>query len=279
MCAHNIASDPHFTTKFFHFMIETILRTLFGVERLKYQVKVKMGILSHVSAYFGIVESQNHGSLHLHILIWLEGAPSSEEMHKKLLRSAEFRERVREYIRANIRAYVPGLDSAATIKKIPNETDIAYARPIDPNVTDFDKQLSSFELHLACAKQVHTCELRRCLVPTKKGHYKCKQHALLELSDTDVITEAGQWKPKHFYGYINGYNPGVLLNCRCNNNIKLLTNGKDTHSSSFYITSYSTKKQNRIHNLSAVIAKGYAYHMEHSNYLEDFHDNHCLLLF
>ena len=278
MRAHNIASDPHSAAKFFHFMIETVLRTLFGVERSKYRVKVKMGILGRVSAYFGIVESQNRGSLHLHILIWLEGAPSSEEMHE-LLRSAKFRERVREYIRANIRAYVPGLDSAATIKKIPNETDIAYARPVDPNAADFDKQLSSFELRLARAKQVHTCELRRCLVPTKKGHYKCKRHAPFELSDTDVITEAGQWKPKRFYGYINGYNPGVLLNCRCNNDIKLLTNGEDTRGSSFYITSYSTKKQYRIHNLSAVMAKGYAYHMEHSNYLEDVRDNHRLLLF
>ena len=36
MCAHNITLDPHSAAKFFHFMIETILRTLFGVERSKY---------------------------------------------------------------------------------------------------------------------------------------------------------------------------------------------------------------------------------------------------
>ena len=34
--AHNITLDPHSAAKFFHFMIETILRTLFGVERSKY---------------------------------------------------------------------------------------------------------------------------------------------------------------------------------------------------------------------------------------------------
>ena len=132
-----------------------------------------MGILGHVSAYFGIVESQGCGSLHLHILIWLKGAPSSEEMHK-LFQSTKFREWVREYIRANIWAYVPHLDSAAAIKKIPNEKDIAYAHPINPNTANFNKQISSFELHHAHVKQVYTCELHHCLVPTKKGHYKCK---------------------------------------------------------------------------------------------------------
>ena len=237
-----------------------------------------MGILGRVSAYFGIVESQGHGSLHLHILIWLKGAPSSEEMHK-LFQSTEFREWVSEYIRANIWAYVPGLDSAAAIKKIPNEKDIAYVHPINPDTANFNKQISSFELHLAHVKQVHTCELHHCLVPTKKGHYKCKRHAPFEVSDTDVVTKGGQWKPKRLYRYINGYNPGVLLNCRCNNDIKLLTNSAETPGSSFYITSYSTKKQNQIHNLSAIMAKGYTYHMEHSHYLEDVHDNHHLLLF
>ena len=53
----------------------------------------------------------------------------------------------------------------------------------------------------------------------------------------------------------------------------------ETHGSSFYITIYSTKKQNWIHNLLAIMAKGYAYHMEHSCYLEDARDNHHLLLF
>ena len=68
---------------------------------------------------------------------------------------------------------------------------------------------------------------------------------------------------------MNGWNPAILLNGRCNNDMKLLTNGVQTRSLSFYTTSYVTKKQGKTHNMSAIMAKGYAYHLQHSSYLEN----------
>ena len=67
--AKNIADDPYAAAKFFHFMITTILETLFQVEVTPAQVKSKMGVLGYVTAYFGTVESQGRGTLHLHLLI------------------------------------------------------------------------------------------------------------------------------------------------------------------------------------------------------------------
>jgi len=78
--AQNIAADPYAAANFFHFLIRTILHTLFGIETTKHKVKVKMGIFGRVRVYFGVVESQNRGSLHLHLILWLEGAPTSEEI-------------------------------------------------------------------------------------------------------------------------------------------------------------------------------------------------------
>ena len=49
-----------------------------------------MGILGYVTAYFGTVESQGWGTLHLHLLIWLKHAPTSDEI-SELLKSEEFR--------------------------------------------------------------------------------------------------------------------------------------------------------------------------------------------
>ncbi|PBK58622.1 hypothetical protein ARMSODRAFT_900264, partial [Armillaria solidipes] len=54
--AQNIANDPYAAAKFFHFMIRTILRTLFGVEASDYMVKSHPGIFGRVRAYFGTVE-------------------------------------------------------------------------------------------------------------------------------------------------------------------------------------------------------------------------------
>jgi hypothetical protein len=55
--AQNIALDPYAAAKFFHFMIRTILRTLFGVETMQYQAKSGIGVFGSVTAYFGIIES------------------------------------------------------------------------------------------------------------------------------------------------------------------------------------------------------------------------------
>lgn len=276
--AQNIAGDPYGAAKFFHFLIRTVLTTLFGIETTKFKVKVKMGVFGRVRAYFGVVESQNRGSLHLHLLVWLEGAPTSDEMHK-LLQEAEFRARILAYIRANLRASAPGLNSKADVKKTPNETDIAYSRPIHPDSADFDAQQADFERRLARAKQVHTCEIRRCLIPNKQGHYKCKRRAPFETFEDDFVDATGKWGPKRVYEYLNGWNPSILLTCRCNNDIKLLTNGSETRGSSCYITGYATKKQNKHHNLSGIMAKGYAYHIENSAYLNDIREQQRLLFF
>lgn len=91
----------------------------------KYQVKSGMGILGHVAAYFGTVESQGWGTLHLHLLIWLKHAPTSDEI-LELLKSEEFHAQIIAYIQTNLCAYLPGLESATSVEHIPCQKDITY---------------------------------------------------------------------------------------------------------------------------------------------------------
>ena len=63
-------------------------------------------------------ECQGRGTLHLHLLIYLVNAPSADETHQ-LLMSPEFRTRVVAYIRANLRAYLPGLELIDSVQDIP----------------------------------------------------------------------------------------------------------------------------------------------------------------
>ncbi|EMD32190.1 hypothetical protein CERSUDRAFT_99591 [Gelatoporia subvermispora B] len=276
--AKNIASDPYAASKFFHFMIHTILEVLFGITATPFQVKSQCGVLGRVSAYFGAVESQNRGSLHLHMLLWLLGSPTSAEMHE-LLRSPEFRQRIVVYIQANLKAHIPGIESREDIKKIPNKPDIAYSRPPHPDTPDYEARVTEFERDLVRSQQLHTCDLRRCLVPDKRGFYRCKHRAPFDLSDEDTVSESGKWKQKRKYEYLNGWMPAVLINARCNNDAKLLTNGSDTKNCTFYILGYALKKQKRHFNLSSIMAKGYICHSERSEYLDSLQDNQRLLLF
>ncbi|KAI9069330.1 hypothetical protein FKP32DRAFT_1559926 [Trametes sanguinea] len=277
--ARNVAADPYAAAQFFHFTIRCILETLLQVRSTSYTVKSAMGALGRVSAYIGSVESQGRGTLHLHLLLWLDGAPSPLEL-QSLLQDEAFRARVAAYIRANIHAYVPGFESAESVQSLPKEAEIAYSRPPNPDDPNFDEVFREMEIKLARAEQVHTCRPRRCLV-FKGGRLQCKRRAPFPCSEDVVVLPSGEWAPKRLYGYINGWCPSILVNVRCNNDIKLLTNGEDTRNITFYVACYSAKKQGKTHNLSALMAKGFVYHETHPRdpYVKDLREQQRLLLY
>ena len=84
--AEIIASHPVATAKFFHVLITSILDTM-----------ISGGILGSIKAYFGTVESQGRGSLHLHLLIWLDHGMKPTDMKEKI-QNIDFREKLKAYL-------------------------------------------------------------------------------------------------------------------------------------------------------------------------------------
>jgi hypothetical protein len=68
---------------------------------------------------------------------------------------------------------------------------------------------------------------------------------------------------------MNNWNPSILLSTRSNHDIKLITNGEQTKDIGFYISMYATKKQQRSSNVSALLAKAYAFHTTHERTTTD----------
>jgi hypothetical protein len=77
------------------------------------------------------------------------------------------------------------------------------------------------------------------------------------------------------YGYMNTWIPAILVNARCNNDSKLLTNGRDTKNIAYYVASYAAKKQGPSYNTSAVFAEGFNYYVNHpqSQYVGQLKEN------
>ena len=259
--AKNIATDPYTAAKFFHFLIRTIIHTLFGVEATTYQVKSRPGIFGQVAAYFGIVKSQNRGSLHLHMLLWLKNTPPSYEI-ESLLQTEGFRDKVRKFICVNFRVHLPGFENEKSIKNIPSEDDIAWSCPPDPTSSSYNELAADLERRVVRSKQMHKCDMQQCLMTDKKGNYRCKRQAPFPLSEGDVMNSDGHWFPKRLYAYVNGWIPTITINLQCNNDGKLLTSGQDTKNIAYYVTNYAAKKQGKTYNLSVILAKGYAYHTQ-----------------
>jgi hypothetical protein len=84
--AEIIASHPVATAKFFHLLITNILDTM-----------IVGGVLGPVKAYFGTVENQGRGSLHLHLLIWLDHDFKPSDLKEKI-QNVDFREKLKEYL-------------------------------------------------------------------------------------------------------------------------------------------------------------------------------------
>ena len=72
--AEIIASHPVATAKFFHRLIATVLETMIAGER----------VLGSIKVYFETVENQGRGSLHLHMLIWLDHDYIPAQLREKI---------------------------------------------------------------------------------------------------------------------------------------------------------------------------------------------------
>lgn len=273
--ATNIASNPYAAAKYFRFIILTVLDTLFGIKSERGYMQSTMGILGQLVAYFGVVEAQGRGSLHLHMLLWLRHSPNSTEMHN-LLQSFDFRDRIRTFIKANIRAHIDGL-TEDTIRLTPRDSQLPYSRPPDPRNPTWLQDNAQFESRLVRSQQIHTCTRATCL-RVKNRQLSCKRRAPWPRSDEDFVEPNGNWGPKRTVPYINAYCPDLLTSMRCNNDIKLNTNGCETKHIAWYLTAYTTKNQQPTHNTSALLASTMAYHKDNPKY-NDLRQCNKLLLY
>lgn len=264
--AQNAAADPFAASEFFHTTIKVILEHLFGLysENKKNtlgRLRRKEGILGTLKSYVGTVEAQGRGMLHLHILLWLAHAPTSQEMSDALSAEA-FRHKVRRWIAQNITADIGGL-SAEAIEQLPKNSSCSYSRPIDPRQPDFADRAAASIKTLARSLQVHSCKGHGCL-RFRKGVEQCKRGAPFARSAHSWVAETGEWGPTRIHQMAVAFNNTLMLCVRCNHDIKLLTNVASTGGIAWYITLYATKKQQKSSNASAVLARQLAFHSQQS---------------
>ncbi|KAI0263900.1 hypothetical protein BC834DRAFT_826866 [Gloeopeniophorella convolvens] len=276
--AHVVASDPFAATKFFNFLISNMLETLVGIRSTPFAAWSTPGVFGKATAYISIVECQGHGTLHLHSLIWLQDMPTTEEL-QALLTKDIFREQVIAFIRTNFRVHLDEFDGV-DMSTIPANNAVAYSHPPDPYLSDdeYRRQARAMEISVVWTKQVHTCKRGSCKKLGRDGQWYCRRRAPWPLSEHDTIEINGTWAPKRTFGFMNTWVPAMSVNLRCNCDGKLLTNGADTRHLTYYVSMYTTKKQGRSYNMSAVMAKGLAYHFAENEYIQELWDRQRSLL-
>ena len=115
-----LAKDPVASARFFDRYVKLTLRYLLGYEGDDEPVRVgkKFGILGRVSAYYGSVEAQKKGTLHLHLLLWLLHALSPDTFFSKMENDLEYRKRVFRWIADCIKQSLPKDVDSFGLKKV-----------------------------------------------------------------------------------------------------------------------------------------------------------------
>ncbi|PVF91941.1 hypothetical protein CPB86DRAFT_718449, partial [Serendipita vermifera] len=213
------------------------------------------GILGHVKAYFGKVESTNRGCLHVHFVIWLLGGLNPRQTHERLEHDAEFQHRYFAFWEDIIKHDAPYEEL-----HVPEDFEPRSQRPPPFTAEDW-ASIFHWEVK-ACAEKLqrHTCR-EVCWKGKNLGHLPrelrpCRfqfPHEIVETSSYDPKTKSIALACRD--ATMNFYNPYILVFCRHNHDIKNILSGKSAKAAMFYITNYILKDPILLHQILSMMSE------------------------
>jgi len=90
-----VLSNPVAAARFFDYMVRMVIKHVLGFGELH------PGLYGKTSAYYGTVEQQGRLTLHMHMLLWIEGAMSPQKIRERLMsRDSDFEQALKSYLEA-----------------------------------------------------------------------------------------------------------------------------------------------------------------------------------
>ena len=240
-----VAKDPVSCARFFHFVITRFLADL-----------LQGGVLGPLDEYFGTVETQGRGSLHLHLLVWILGSPPPAELLKKIFVDDDsggltnFGEKFRTFMDGCVSQYMPDVDISQHSDA--GDSHIASTLPsktANPDV-DLKRILRKVQCHGHPGQRHNSC----CF---KYGSQTCRFNFPHPMADrTELKQQDGcliiHWRRND--PWLNGHNEAMTRALRCNTDVRIVLGGAESLSASFYISDYITKKELTTWNALTIIA-------------------------
>ena len=132
-----VGDDPVACARFFNTMIESVLCNVLGINKSGVN---DIGVLGRVSGHFGTVETQGRGTLHFHLLLWIEGSLSPDVLATRLSDDSLFKDLFLEYVSNTMSCDIPDipLRPDESVVSAGNTEHICCQKPPDPREEDFD---------------------------------------------------------------------------------------------------------------------------------------------
>ena len=229
------ANNPVRVAHFFHKLISTIFKHLFGASN-----ENKIGIFGPLQSYYGMVECQNRGTLHIHLLLWVQGQPDYGKLHCLLDDNSQFRAELLQYLESTITTddtlFGPDLRASST-----NNTSSSYFPLVNPSNENFLSEFSHRVLDGIKDVQTHT-HSPSCYKYNTNGSKTCRyRKPEIRYMHTEYNEEIGKINLRKFDPMVNNFNPWIFLATQSNSDIQYLFHGMSTNAIVHYITNYVTK--------------------------------------
>ncbi len=266
-----IAQNPVAGARFFHFMVEMFIKHVLGVGT------DHPGIYGDTAAYYGTVEQQGRLTLHLHLLLWIMGALSPQEIRDRIMNpESDFQNKIVEYLESvhigefmtgsmsDVEAEVEAKCSNDTEYKDPTQTLPEAPPPLCdtcetpdeecPNCQCLENWWDQFKHtvdDLIFRSNVHDCT--RNLSKSEKASKKdrpncmnkygiCRARFPRQVYDqTEVEPKTGALNMKKGEAWINTLTPVLTYLLRCNTDVTSLLSGTAIKAIVAYVSDYVTK--------------------------------------
>jgi len=246
-----IAKNPVVAARFFDTYLQAFISTLLGYDPT--QKDLTGGVLGLVKAHYGCVEAQGRGTLHCHMLVWLDGALNPNEIRDRVMKNGD-----REWGQQLIRY----LDDTIT-NVIPSDPDPELSvpssiyHPCSVRGVDLDEPNPALRLK-SRLKDLHNVA-KECQVHshTKTCYKHNKGNESLHCRfdhDENNFRETTEFDPdtaeiclRCLQGLVNNFNATMLEAIRCNMDIKFIGSGESAKAILYYITDYITKTDLKTH--------------------------------
>ena len=262
-----VAKNPVASARFFHFMCEMFIKHVLGVGQKH------SGIYGNTDAYYGTVEQQGRLTLHLHLLLWIKGALSPQEIRDKIMDpTSDFQQKMVEYLESvHMGEFLTGSKNEVELNIKANKSqnkeyqDPTQTMPEPPpplcedqcNICHDCEALESWWDRfkytvddLIFKSNVHTCRTSSSSEKADKKdrpgcinkHGNCKARYPRQLfAQTEVDPKTGALNMKKGESWINTFTASFTYMFRCNTDVTSLQSGTAVKAIVAYISDYVTK--------------------------------------
>ncbi|KAF1807872.1 hypothetical protein P152DRAFT_485905 [Eremomyces bilateralis CBS 781.70] len=215
-------------------------------------------VFGRINRYFGAVETNERGSLHVYGLLWLQGnmqLSSISQDDNEEDREA-YRERVAQYIDS---VFTEDLDYEAFSAVRAERSVTSDISPLLANREQFAAAFKEEANLCAGATQIHThsptCVKYSINGQTRRNQDLCRFKAPWKLVERTAFTEEGVLQIRRTHSMVNRWNKAIAVGLRHNHDISFIGTQCKTMALVFYLTNYATKVEDPVSKRVAAAAE------------------------